>query len=133
MGGLLLLGETGVVCEQALASVGPRAIGASGGFHLDDTQVDAELNLLLSIAAKNPADFYLAGFVGPIAEQVVKVQTHCDSVSKREGVLSTEAKGGVSARSKSFLAVTIPLDGIFDQFLTKETGCCTESLQRLRQ
>ena len=76
VGGFLFLGEAGVVGQQGLAAMGAFAIGPPGGFHLDQAQVDSQLNLFLSIGAEDSADFDLAGLMGPVAEQVVKVQTH---------------------------------------------------------
>jgi hypothetical protein len=76
VGGLFFLGERDVVGEEGLAAEGPLAIGPPGGFHLDEPEIDPQLNLFLPVGAENSADFDLAGFMRPIAQQVIKVQTH---------------------------------------------------------
>ena len=60
-----------MVFEQRFAVVRLQPIGPSDGLHLDEPEIDAELDLLLAVAAQNLAHLDHAGFMRPIAKQVV--------------------------------------------------------------
>jgi hypothetical protein len=54
----------------------PLAIGPAGHFHLEDAQVDPELQFLAPVQPDNLAHFYRTSFMRPILEQRIEIKTH---------------------------------------------------------
>ena len=75
----LAFGGTGAVAvprEQALAALGTLAVGTTGGFHLDEAEVEPKLDFLGSVTADDLAHFDLTGLVRPFLQQVGEVDAH---------------------------------------------------------
>ncbi len=68
--------EIGVIFEQGLAAIGMFAIGAPLGVHLEEAEIDTELNFVFAILAAEFANDHLPGLVIPLVEQGRNVETH---------------------------------------------------------
>jgi hypothetical protein len=65
-----------MINQERLAVMRALAIGAAGGFHLEDAEVDPELEFLAAIEARDLAHLDGARFMRPIPEQRIKIKTH---------------------------------------------------------
>ncbi len=65
-----------VVFEEGFAVVRLQPIGPPHGFHLNDAEIDAQLQLLLAIAAEDLAHLELARLIRPVAQQIIQIETH---------------------------------------------------------
>src|SRR5207248_11619363 len=65
-----------VINEERLAVMRALAIGPAGQFHLENAEIDAELQFLETVEADNFAHLDRTGFVRPILEQRIKIKTH---------------------------------------------------------
>ena len=70
------LGAALMINEQRLAVVRPLAIGPAGHFHLQNAEVDPELQFFVAVQADNLAHFDRAGFMRPIFEERIEIKTH---------------------------------------------------------
>ena len=65
-----------MINEERLAVVRALAIGAAGDFHLENAEIDPELQFLAPVEADNLAHLDGAGFMRPILEQRIEIKTH---------------------------------------------------------
>jgi hypothetical protein len=54
----------------------PLTIGTTGDFHLEDAEIDPELQFLPPVEADDLADLDGARLMRPIPEQRIKIKTH---------------------------------------------------------
>jgi hypothetical protein len=65
-----------MISEQRLAVMWPLSIGPAGHFHLENTEVDPELQFLVAVQADDFTHFDRAAFVGPVFQERIEIKTH---------------------------------------------------------
>jgi integrase/recombinase XerD len=70
------LGAALMISEQRLAVMWPLSIRPAGHFHLENTEVDPELQFLVPVQADDFTHFDRAAFMGPIFQERIEIKTH---------------------------------------------------------
>src|SRR5205814_5298097 len=65
-----------MISQQRFATVGAHSVGTAVEFHLEDAEVDPELQFVPAVEAENFANFDGALFMRPILENGVEVEAH---------------------------------------------------------
>ena len=65
-----------VVFEERAVALGACAVGASFGVHLEEAEVESDLDAREAVVALDEADVDLAGLVGPVVEEFGEVEVH---------------------------------------------------------
>ncbi len=70
------LGAALMINEQRLAVVRPLSVRPAGHLHLENPEVDPELQFFVAVEADDFPHFDRTGFMGPIFEERIEVKTH---------------------------------------------------------
>src|SRR4029077_6941337 len=65
-----------MISEERFATVGAHSIGATMEFHLEDTEIDSQLQFVPAVEPEDFAHFDGAIFVRPILQDRIQVQAH---------------------------------------------------------
>src|SRR4029077_9231067 len=65
-----------MVLKERFAIVRTPTIGSSGDFHLQNSEIDAQLQFFATVEPSDFAHFNGAALVGPILQNGVEIQTH---------------------------------------------------------
>ena len=65
-----------MISEERFTAVRPHAVGTAGQFHLQDAEIDPELQFLAAVQSKDLAHFDGAVLVRPILHNGVQIQAH---------------------------------------------------------
>jgi hypothetical protein len=65
-----------MVFQERFAIVRTPTIGSPSDFHLQDAEIDAELQFFATVEASDFAHFNRAALVGPILQNGVEIQAH---------------------------------------------------------
>src|SRR2546430_2067798 len=63
-----------MVFQERFATVRTPAIGSSGDFHLQDAEIDAQLQFFATVEPGDFAHFDGAALIGPILQNVIEIQ-----------------------------------------------------------
>ena len=80
-----------MVNQVGLAVVRTLSIGTAFHLHLEEAEIDPELQFLAAIEARDFAHFDRAGFVRPIVEERVQIEAHREETIESAFALSTRA------------------------------------------
>ena len=70
------LGPALMINQERLAIVRPLAVGTPGEFHLENAEVDPELQFFPPVEADDLAHLDGARFMRPVPEQRIEIKTH---------------------------------------------------------
>ena len=65
--------------EERLRAARAHAVGPAAHLHLEDAEVDAQLDLVAPVQAGNAPDLDLARFEGPAGKDAVEVEAHVEA------------------------------------------------------
>jgi len=65
-----------MISQERFTTVRPHSVGPAGQFHLENPEIDPELQFLAAIQSEDFADFDGAVLMGPILQNTVQIQTH---------------------------------------------------------
>jgi len=71
-----------VVDEQAFLPMGAPPVGASGRLHLQNPQVQAQLDLIATVVPPDPPGHHVPRLVGPLVQDAADVQAHYDILDR---------------------------------------------------
>ena len=64
-------------------------VGTALAVHLDQSKIDAELELFAAVITENLSYFYLTGFVGPTFQEIFEIKTHKFMFQRGDGLENT--------------------------------------------
>jgi hypothetical protein len=87
-----------MVLQEGFAIVRTPAIGASGDFHLQDAEIDAQLQFFATVESGDFAHFHRAALIGPILQNGVEIQAHRTEHRTFNDRLSINSRLGATRR-----------------------------------